>query len=344
MAAANIALAKPRNVTNPMKRLYARLGNAGLSRKFIQSTVLPSWWDDEAAENVSGYAEALLLLSRHLGLDLASLQNDLSDIAWSPVANCKFKKTGAHSEEDVALARALALRATALAVEAMTTPLKLPPNAAEIRQNILNDAPYVSLESLTAYCWSIGIPVLHLSNFPPSAKKPDGLASMVGGRPVIVICKNQKYSAWLLFILAHELGHIVRGHIQSDGVLVDDKIADEGSDSEEGEANDFAVELLTGRNTRYRATGTWPNAIELANEARRISQRELVDPGHIVLNYAHAMNEQFFPVANAALKILEPNANAPMQIRKIMAAKLDWSRLPEDSSEFLMRITETKAP
>jgi hypothetical protein len=70
------------------------------------------------------------------------------------------------------------------------------------------------------------------------------------------------------------------------------------------------------------------------------------DPTHIVLNYAHSMSAtggQFWGVANAALKILEPNANAPAMVRRALDEYLDWSALPGDSSEFVARMTKIGA-
>lgn len=57
-----------------MKTLYRRLNEVGLTGDFVRKTALPSWWEDEIATNPAGYAQGLLLLSRHLGLDLQSLQ------------------------------------------------------------------------------------------------------------------------------------------------------------------------------------------------------------------------------------------------------------------------------
>lgn len=48
----------------------------------------------------------------------------------------------------------------------------------------------------------------------------------------------------------------------------------------------------------------------------------------------------FYPVGVAALKVLEPEADAIGLVREKMAERLDWSRLPEDSSEFLLRVTQ----
>ena len=61
---------------SPMTQLYSRLDSVGFPRKYLREIVLPGWWDDEIAHNPAGYTEGLMLLSRNLGLDLASMQNE----------------------------------------------------------------------------------------------------------------------------------------------------------------------------------------------------------------------------------------------------------------------------
>lgn len=325
-----------------MTRLYGRLSRAGLTRQYIRSTVLPSWWDDEIALNPAGYAQGILLLSRHLGLDLSSLQDEASPVRLREFGPCKYKKREDVSEDELALCRMMAIRAAQLAAAAMEQPPRpIPGNPAETRQAILDaGARWVGLPQLLDYCWSIGVPVLHLDHFPKNARRPDGFAARVNGRPVIIVCVRKKQPAWQLFILAHELGHIARGHIVGDGTLLDDRVDQESADAEEMEANTFALELLTGSPARrFRASGRWPNAGELAEEARQIGRLQMIDPGHVILNYAHTMGPDFFAVANAALARLQPHADAIKIIRAALADRLDWSRLPEDSSEFLMRVT-----
>jgi hypothetical protein len=116
-----------------------------------------------------------------------------------------------------------------------------------------------------------------------------------------------------------------------------------GKSEEENEANDFALELLTGH-ARYnvQAFGRWPNAAQLAERAREVGTVRHIDPGHVVLNYAHMMRAEFWGVASAALKLLEPKANAQALVRSSLAANLDWSALPEESCEFLMRVTKAE--
>ena len=64
---------------------------------------------------------------------------------------------------------------------------------------------------------------------------------------MIVLCRHTKHAAWLLFILAHELGHLALDHVPNEGVLIDEGLDKNSTDAEEQQANAFAIELLTGR-------------------------------------------------------------------------------------------------
>jgi hypothetical protein len=217
----------------------------------------------------------------------------------------------------------------------------LPKSALDVRLAILDrGALWVGLPELLDYCWSIGIPVVFLARFPNGAKKMQGLSAMHQGRPVIVLSRKAAHAAWLLFVLAHELGHIACGHLSEDGVLLDQDVDKNERDVEEDQANAFAIELLTGEpEFRVFTSGRWPNAKDLARIARQLGTKHRIDPGHVVLKYAHTMGSGFWPVANAALKLLESKADAPALIRDTLAGNLDWASLPRDSSKFLMRVS-----
>ena len=180
---------------------------------------------------------------------------------------------------------------------------------------------------------------------PPKAKRLHGLAVNVNGRHVAVVFDGRSAPAYLLFVLAHELGHLTLGHVGDGGALVDNTINatgldDASGDKEEVEANHFALELIAGRpDFRVQAADRWPNATALAAEARRIGREKGIDPGHVVLNYAHTMGNSFFGVANAALKHLGSATGAATLIRRKLAERLDWSEIPPDASEFVGRVT-----
>jgi IrrE N-terminal-like domain len=326
---------------NPIKSVYKRLRDVGLTKPYVKKVALPSWWDDSLAENPAGYAQCLMILSRHLGLDLKTLQQPQSTLRLRDFGVCKYKKRKGTTDDELLLSRVIATRAAQLAGAALEKDYApIPASACDIRQAILDGAPWVGLEELLDYCWSVGIPVLHVNYFPPGAKRPDGFTLSLHGRPVIVLCRNEKQPSWLLFILAHELGHIACGHVPVDGALLDERLQDNEPDDEEREANRFALKLLTGKaTTRIGTSGRWLNMRELAELATAYGQRNSIDPGHVVLNYAYSMGNGFFSVARGALNHLYPNADALETVRNRLAVNLDWEQLPEDSSDFLMRIT-----
>ena len=331
---------------NPMKELYRRLQAAGLPRKYVRTALLPSWWVDEIAVNPAGYAEAVMLLSRHSGIDVRALLADKDRLRLSDTARARLKKSRRAAGDDLMIARGLATQvASYAAMGADAIPLRVPTSARGLRQDILDEGNvWVSLDNLLDACWARGIPVVHMSAFPQGVKRMEGLAAKIRGRPVVVIAKDQKTSAWLLFILAHELGHIALGHLGDDQVLAEADIGKAGADAdaEEKAANAFAMELLSGDpELRVVPPSRWPAAEELARAAKRLGIEHRIDPGHVVLNYAHSMGPTFFAVANAALNQLEPAADAPQRIRERLARRLAWSNLPREASEFLMRMTQT---
>ena len=138
------------STTNPMADLYRRLRAVGLTKSYVRKMILPGWWEDEVADNPAGYAEGLLFLSRHLGLDLTTLRDPARPVAFRDFGACKFKKSKDATEEDLALARAMATRAAQLADVAMREPFQpLPTSGAQIRREILGQGgPWVSLRNL----------------------------------------------------------------------------------------------------------------------------------------------------------------------------------------------------
>jgi IrrE N-terminal-like domain len=328
-------------IANPIQPLFKRLRAVGFTRPYVTKVAaLPTWWDDSAATNPAGYAQLLLILSRHLGLDLESLQAETAPLRLKDFGQCKYKKRSGTADEELLLSRVIATRAAQLATAATVCPYQLLPAAADIRQTLLELAPWVGFEHLLDFCWATGIPVLHVNVFPRGAKRPEAFTLRTAGRPVVVLCREDRRPSWQLFILAHELGHVALGHVPENGALLDEAVEGNEPDDEEVAADKFAVELLTGSaTTRVGTDGRWPNAETLARLASEIGRRNAIDPGHVVLNYAHSMGKNFFGVACAALKKIDPNGDALAIVRSRLAENLDWEQLPEDSSEFLMRMT-----
>jgi Zn-dependent peptidase ImmA (M78 family) len=85
-------------------------------------------------------------------------------------------------------------------------------------------------------------------------------AWLMGGQPVVILKEAPDYKVYWLFALAHELGHLARGHVAPGG-LVDIEHAWTGqTDGQEEEANAYALDLLV------------PGHVEMLEAIRRRSE------------------------------------------------------------------------
>lgn len=193
-------------------------------------------------------------------------------------------------------------------------------------------------------CWSHGVPVVYLSELGRGVAKMDGMVVYTSSRPVIILSQVSPLWAWQLFILAHEVAHIVLGHVAPGEILVDQELGEEfyalkDNDLNEHAADLFAIELLNGRpNATYSLESNRVNSRELADAAYRHGRENQVDPGHIVLNMANQSGN--WNLGLAAAKILQgPNPPARAVINEAMWGGINPEALPVDTLEFLEKVT-----
>lgn len=317
--------------------VYASLAQAGVNRAYLRKNVLPEWWDDKVAQTAAGFTEAATLIARRLGLDVTALINEQA-VRWNKTTPVSFKKADGVTEADVALARQITVQALRIAVVPQAgSPVSLARSAAEVRDAIFSAGHRtVHLQNLLNYCWSAGIPVLHVDTFPAKSRKMEGLACQLAGRPAIALNKSLKSPAWAVFLLAHELGHLVCGHVGANGVVVDAQVRQDASDAQEQEANAFAVELLTGSPSMRFTARSGLNASQLAQAARDVGARVNVEPGVVALNYA--WHCQRLPVAQAALKQIEGEADAIAMTQLKAEEALGLAGISDADIEFLGKL------
>ena len=334
-----------------METLYKRLSQIGFSEKFVREKALPDWWDEEFEATPGAVVEAAAYVSRRLNLDFTSLVKSEATPTFKQSCEVKFKTKLSIENQQVFVAQCMASRVAEMLAYTCVPEFKLfPDSAMRVREEILKNQQYVNLEGLLKFCWSCGIPVVHFDGYPKTrgVYKFDGMVAVFYERPVIVISCIRHSPAWLLFILAHELGHIIKGHLNSNAI-VDEKINPDSEDAEEVEASEFAVELLLGKpgigfSTLQKFTGE-----QLATYAQNISDRNDVSPGVVVLNYAWGKvnkteikkdQQIIWATANKALKIIEGDADAPKQINHYAQKYLNLDKLDGDSQDYLELVLE----
>ena len=324
-----------------MKGLRARLSKAGIKPKFLNEVILPDWWEDSIASSDAGFREAVGYIGSHLGLSLRSLLDEDALPTFAKSSKVLYKKTAGITNDEVNLATqyALGVARSVAGVFSEKEPAQEVPEPKSWREDLLqiSDQPWVCLRHILATSWELGIPVVQLRNFPAGAKKPDALATMVDGRPVIVILNQRTSPSWIAFIVAHELGHIHHKHLKAGQTLVDQKVSGDAVENEEKEANDFAVRLLTGHSDLGLNTTHRMNARLLAKACQSFGEKNRIAPGVAALNYGFTTKE--WALSSGALSILEKKDDASEEMKSCLLAMLDSEDLSEEAWGLVSRST-----
>ncbi|MEM1202845.1 MAG: ImmA/IrrE family metallo-endopeptidase [Acidobacteriota bacterium] len=302
----------------------------------MRDHVLPDWWTDELADVAANRALAEGYIAKQLGFRLRELRDAGTDLTFPAMADVRFKRYKNQVDDRVKVSALLAQRVARVVAGHLKSriPEFLPAGAGEIRKNVLQKSKAVDLGSLLGECWRRGIIVLHLAEAPKRAKRFDGMACFVEGRPVIVLASNRDSPPWLAFHLAHELGHIMLGHVGPEQpYLVDDKLDNAtGSNAQEREADRFACEVLTGFESK-RIGNLKQNGPRLATTAAMSGPREGIDPGVFALIYAKSNDR--WGVAQKALSFLSLDRGGRAQVNQVLSAKLDLEDLSESDERLL---------
>ena len=328
---------------NSPSQLYELLGNAGYPRNYVRS-LLPEWWEDEAADTDAGLAEFRLLLSRNLGIEIAGLSSDAPEVIFTLPHERKLKRSTRYTDNQLTPAVSVAMAAARIAAATCTVEYQPLPSPIGLRDVIINSlgGRYVSLRGLIRASWAHGVPIIHLPTFPDGMPKMDGMVASISGRPVVVLSKRISFSAWMSFILAHELGHVWSGHL-ADGVLIIDEALDERSyernqhDPEEDEADHFALQALCGDLDADELFTNLDEPRTLAQAALEFQREHQVDAGHLLLRFAYDTDS--WQLAIAALGVLDTERRAISDLRMAMTHELALDRVSESSRGFFLRVT-----
>lgn len=334
----------------PYRDLMATLRRLGLNKRQVGS-LLPAWWELPMAAAPSGAWEFALMISRRLGLDAVALaRGEL--VPLGAVSAPRFKHTARVTAQDLDVSSRIAGALAKAIVAAMPPQPPVPSlSAQEVRAEILaKPGGRVDFDSLLTFAWERGIPVIPLPNLPTGVKKMDAVALKVESRPAIVIARKNDSKAWLSFLLAHELGHILLGHVPAGGSIVEGSLRDTADfeaeaelDQQEQEANAFAHEVLGGREVQDAVSQWGPRAtmMQLVDRALEGGPRLRTAPGHLILRYAFLYRR--WADASTALKFLTDDMDAQATLVDRMASQIDTNAIADDLQEFVEHITGVAA-
>ena len=320
-------------------QLRSRLRKLGLSDPAIKAA-WPRWWSDEADTSVSARVDLRFSVARKLGLDPRSLLDDEQQprFVWRDEARFKHLSGEGDLERSAITSFGKALGSVLITASPPSIPIT-GSTAQGLRSLILREKqPYIRLLDLLSLCWSVGIPVIHLRVFPWPQKRMAAMTVRVDDRCAILLGKDSMYPAQIAFYLAHELAHISLAHLASDPVIVDMEQAVpslEQEDAEEGSADRFALELLTGDpRPVVLPSGPHYSARELARVALNSADKLRVEPGTLALCFGYSTKD--WATANASMQRIYSSAKPVWnEVNNIAQTQLALERIPDDALDYL---------
>ena len=318
--------------------LVSVLRSAGLSKEAIEAA-WPSWWNDDLASNPSGCAELRFALARRLGISPKTLMGERVEFVWKDEAHFKHLSTEDPSERAVLTSFGMAI-GHQLVKATPEAPQLEGIDALSLRNAVLQDNSFVNLQGLLSICWAFGIPVIALRVFPLTAKAMHAMVVRISGRYAILLGRDDRYPALAAFTLAHELGHVLLGHLDPVTVLVDlkDPATAPKTDNQELEADRFGLELLTSRSDPTIETNLRSfNAPTLARAVIQAAPKYKIEPGTLALILAHSRG--VWPVAMSALKFIYGGPSTVWRnVNAIAESQLVWDEISDEAANYVRNV------
>lgn len=338
------------SASNPALRLLKSFKGLGLTPAQVRR-LMPEWWDDEAAADEGGLLELQILLARRLNVALSSLQLQVPQPVFRETAQ-RFKTVHPEGSSQLAVAASIGHGLAQLLASATPVPsVRQQVNAETLRAELLIEAPAVTLRGLCSWMWANGLPVIHVTGWPDGLRRPDAMCVRVGDRPVTMVVRKEIHPPKLAYLVAHELGHVMSGHLRavSNAVLVDDALPVDAqqslSDQDELEADAFAMIVLGGdalRDACNALVGPVHTELTLAVAALQAAKNSALDAGQIILGWGRLTQD--WKTANMALRYLLNVQPAPEVINSVAMEHIDASLLSADGRDHLQRLTAMEWP
>lgn len=288
--------------------IYNAAKEEGLSKALIKS-VLPDWWDDSLLKTSSGFAQFVFLLKSRFGLKFEFSEDVPIEFQHSKLQR-EFKvRTGIDTGK--LISASLLLGAYARTLSKVFEYNDRPQNTSYLAQK-LSVIKNLTLESVLGLCRDSNIPVLFVPTIPSGIPRPAGTVFKFDNRFAIVLSHKHKVPSIQLFILLHEIGHVILGHLNEKESISDFSISrlaetmrDE-VDLQEDEADLFALKTLRGNVPLEELLLSEPaphSSAELALLGQTIERKYGISAGHVVLSYGKGYSD--WRLAQTAIKFLE---------------------------------------
>lgn len=319
--------------------VYKQIRDFGIGRATLKR-VLPAWWDDNLLQSNSGFLQFAKLLDQRLGLSVLIKDGDVSFLPAN--YSVQFKKR-AHIDSQQLSEATYLCQAAANTLISVLQYNECVPDPGRLQQSLISMRD-LTLSNVLPVFWACHIPVIHISQFPANIARPAGMVMKSNNHYAIVLGHQHKSPSTQLFVLLHELGHIMCGHLTVDGSLTDSALPELGesldteSDPQEDEADAYALRLLRKDSdvvSMVKQLGRLSRPAELAIQAKRSSQASGISAGHFALTYGRETRDWI--LTQQALRFLE-KGDAIKTLQESTDVAMNNMDVRAEDNEFLMAI------
>lgn len=277
--------------------------------------ILPSWWNDNFLDSQSGILEFGILVKSRLGLNVFFDDEGGLHIETAK-HNVEYKRRINTSLERLIPATSIGHGIASTMASIFEANSIAPPTAQRVRDR-LSSLEIINLELLASSLWDINIPVFYVDALPSSVSRPAGMIANIDGYISVILGHKIKSQAAQSFVLAHEIGHYISGHLDQTDILADVNIAEldntlvSNVDRQEQEADSFALSLLRrGQNIEdfFSGLGDRPSSAFLAHRCLTYGKEHYISPAHLALSFGKHTNN--WATAWKAIRFIEKGETA----------------------------------
>ncbi len=322
------------NIKHTFSSLSRRLTKSGFPLDFVRSAFLPDWWDADCERDPSLLPDVEVRVARFLGMGVSVVRDPDVALSVPSYPGAKLRRVRDMDRDRLAPAIHVAMQVASAIMrnlKADVPPAHRPPvDGLAWRSQIQHAGPAIRLDDVLGDLWRRGIPVVALDVLP--APRFQGLACVVGDRPIIMVGHKNDEPGRIAWLATHEAGHIAANDCTPGEPVVDeeDDVADDGDI--ESAAERFAANVLVGgveippvHADNYRTLATAAGELENATG---------VDAGAIIFAWARQRGD--YATATLATKALYRAKGARRLLADHLARHVDVEAAPE-SDRVLLR-------